>query len=621
MSATAVATLAERLNHASSVANGRAPSLTGWIKGGAIITLTTKPLKESPSTPAWYDPKTGDININVAIPFDLESEKWRVAIRDFRGGEITGDAGLIWGLIAHEAAHSAWTSWVPADLDRSLDNRVIGAMVLFEEIRIEKRAVDRGRTSAASMLRKSFAWLLGELIKGDVGSDPFSVAHTWALTYGRYLGGIAALSEIEAVDSLARTALGDDTVDIMREILGEACGRCDLTHLTALGQEWVDLLQPLAPEQEEGEGMTVIIHGPGGAGEGSGKPFPGKGEGEEGDGEGEGQGGQGSSDEKQAPGPGGGVGYSETDPELAAVLGDALKAIEASMQTYTEPPQPESPLADPQELAARVFGKQRERAGYSWSKEAPSAELRAHALRLARTLEALSLPSVTLTHKAATLPPGRLRGREMVRQGAERSRGMMSTATPWSQTKRRHTSTKPVIVGVATDTSGSMSYATRFVAEFAWLMGTAGQRIGARTAAVTFGEQAEAITRPGEVPNQVVIRQANGGHENFNHACAALEGVLHYTAAVGAAKILFVVSDGMFVLEGEMLRAQKWLRNLTKAGTLVVWLGVQDDARAKSLTKMVADKSLVHFTTPGMKDPDKMIAAMEATVIKAARSM
>ena len=600
----------EVLNAASSFANSMATARCGWIKPGAIIAFTTEPLKESPSTPAWYDPKSGDIHVNVAIPFN---DKERAALLSFVEGKTDNHAGLLWGLICHEAAHSAWTSWVPADLDRKMDGRVVQAMTLFEEIRIEKRAVDRGRALAAQFLRKSFAWLLREITSGSapVGTDPFSVAHTWALTYGRYLAGIASYKEIEAIDSLARTSLGDDTVDMMREILGEAVGRCTLQHLTDLGQEWVDLLKPLAPEQEECT-VTVILHGPAGAGEGSGKPMPG------GAGEGEGE-----KEEGFSSSPGGGVGYSETDPELAEVLKDAIEAIEHSMQEYTEPPQPETPLASPHETAAKVFAADahKRRSVYQWTLMDPTPELRTHALRLARTLEALSLPSITLTHTPSEIPPGRLRGREMVRQGAERSMGMMSTATPWERTKRKHTSTRPVIVGVATDTSGSMSYAAQFVAEFAWLMGTAGQRIGARTAAVTFGEHTEMVTRPGEVPAMVARRNADGGHEDFNHACAALEGVLHYTAAASAAKILFVVSDGMFVMEGEMLRAQKWLRNLTQAGTLVVWLGVSDFARVKSLTKMVVDKNLVQFTTPGMNDTTKMVAAMEATVIRAARSM
>ena len=597
---------------ASSFANAQKHRVE-WIKDGAIISFTDDALKESPSTPAWYNPKTGDITVNMAAVFEKNSSEYRRALNLFMEGVDIEGAGLLWGLIAHEAAHSAWTTWVPADLDRSLDRRVVNAMVLFEEIRIEKRAIDRGRAHAARLLRQSFAWLLREIVRdgvGDLSSDPLSVAHTWALTYGRYLAGYAAYSEIQPIDSLARTALGDDTVNIMREILGEATGRCSLPKLTELAQEWVDLLKSESESESEGT-LTVILHGPAGAGEGQGEPAPGDGSEGEGD----------PVDEGTTPG---GHGYSETDEELAEVMADVIDKICESMTVNPDPPQPDTPLANPQTTASKVFHSEVEKhrkRNSNWSVQDPKPELRAHAARLARTLEALSLPSVTLTHRPSAIPPGRLRGREMVRQGAERSMGMMSTATPWHSTKRRHTSTRPVIVGVATDTSGSMSYATRFVAEFAWIMGTAGCRIGARTAAVTFGENTEAVARPGEMPTTVNIRQANGGHEDFDHAAAALEGVLHYTAAANAAKVLFVVSDGVFVKTGEMLRAQKWLRDFTRSGTLVVWLGVEDGHRAASLTSLVTDKSLVHFTKPGMKDPSRMLAAMEATVVKAARSI
>src|SRR5690606_3851248 len=151
--------------------------------------------------------------------------------------------------------------------------------------------------------------------------------------------------------------------------------------------------------------------------------------------------------------------------------------------------------------------------------------------------------------------------------------GLLSTATPWERSKRRRTTTKPVIVGVMTDTSGSMAWAQTLVADFAWILATAGQRVGARTAAVTFGNSAEMVLRPGEIPDDIRERAANGSEEAFDQAAAAIDGVLHLSTPMNAAKVLFVVSDGVLVIPGEPERARQWLERWTAGGTLVVWIG------------------------------------------------
>ena len=56
---------------------------------------------------------------------------------------------------------------------------------------------------------------------------------------------------------------------------------------------------------------------------------------------------------------------------------------------------------------------------------------------------------------------------------------MMSTAKPWKGTKRKHSVAKPLVIGIATDTSGSMKWAENGVAEFAYVYANAGHRIGA----------------------------------------------------------------------------------------------------------------------------------------------
>jgi hypothetical protein len=402
----------------SATVNRLAEVYTPWRRSGAIITLTTDPLPEAPSTPAWYEPTRGDITVNLSAVFKSERQIFN-ALHNLNFDVHSKSRTIVWGLIAHEAAHSKWTRWTPSDF-AGVSGTVMQVITLFEEIRIEKRAVDRGRGRAIQMLRGSFGWLLEKFLASvpDMSMHPLSVAHTWALTYGRYIADIAARSEVEPIDSLARTALGDDTVTMMQEILEEAVETTSMETLGRLAQEWVDLLNT-DDDDDELSLPSTVIHG------------------------GDGDDDSGGGDDDESPG----AGYS--DEELAEVLADTVRQIQRKIEETEIPPQEDEPLADPQKWAAKVFREGAEvRVESNWSYRDPTPELRTDAIRLSRTLERMALPSVTLTHVPSELPPGRLRGREMVRQGAERSMGMMSTATPWERAKRRRTHIKPVIVGV-----------------------------------------------------------------------------------------------------------------------------------------------------------------------------
>ena len=152
----------------------------------------------------------------------------------------------------------------------------------------------------------------------------------------------------------------------------------------------------------------------------------------------------------------------------------------------------------------------------------------------------------------------------------------MVTARPWKGTVRRHSTARPLVVGIATDTSGSMRWAEDGVAEFAYVWTNAGHRIGARTAAVTFGDHVHRIARPGEVMTHVERKSATDGQEAFDFAAAALDGVLHFTTPAYAARILLVISDGQLVKDGEPDRAAEWLRRMDRAGTHVLWIGDRD---------------------------------------------
>ena len=245
-------------------------------------------------------------------------------------------------------------------------------------------------------------------------------------------------------------------------------------------------------------------------------------------------------------------------------------------------------VAKSAEWAAKVFGN-RDRSA-RLTKSEPTGAMRQHVVQVAQELSRLSLPTITKTAKAAEVPPGRLRSREALRASAERAGGRMVTAKPWKGTVRRHTTARPLVIGVATDTSGSMRWAENGVAEFAYVYTNAGHRIGARTAAVTFGSHVHRICRPGEVMTHVETKSASDSTEQFDHAAAALDGVLHLTAPGYAARILIVISDGALVKSGEPARAAEWLRRMDRAGTHVLWIKDREMDHSNSWLGKLAKK-------------------------------
>jgi hypothetical protein len=168
-----------------------------------------------------------------------------------------------------------------------------------------------------------------------------------------------------------------------------------------------------------------------------------------------------------------------------------------------------------------------------------------------------------------------MRGRVLVRQAAERSIGLIPSGDPWKSTKRRHTMTRPVVVGIATDVSGSMYWAERLVAQFTYVLGYAGTRINARTAAVTFGCAVTATLKPGEAPSRLRVVPAHDSVEQFDFAMAALDGVLNLRFQNRCTKLLFVFSDAHFVKTGEPARAKKWIKEVQAGGTEVFWVAAE----------------------------------------------
>jgi hypothetical protein len=555
-----------------------------------------------PPAPAWYLPAANDLYIHVdragitAVP---EIEWYRIY------GTTDANMARIVGLFCHEAGHAAISDdMTPVQMDKA-NRRHWDLLSLLEELRVENYAL-RKTATARRFLRASFAIVLGNM--PDEFTNKAHVVRAWAMCRGRTLAGVAAADETDAVDLAARTLLGDDVVDGLTDLLQEALtlrlNRDEARErIVDICDEWVELVGESAEatgcthcarEAKPGEETTAEMT----EAKASGKPDEGEpeeqegsassgvGDGDDGDELGEADKGHGEEDGEEDGDFVSGWGdpgfegesdrgaideLSDEDAELMSMLARDLTEL---MQEEWTREADSVVVANAAEWATKVFGNRRQ--SPRLTRTAPTTAMRQHVVTVAQALSTLSLPTITKSVKMTEVPPGRLRSREALRASAERAQGKMVTARPWKGTVRRHAVARPLVVGIATDTSGSMRWAESGVAEFAYVYTNAGHRIGARTAAVTFGDSVHRICRPGEVMTHVQRKTASDGTESFDHAMAALDGVLHLTSPAYAARILMVISDGALVKGGESERAAEWLKRMTKAGTHVLWIGDRD---------------------------------------------
>jgi hypothetical protein len=602
----------ERLNNASAILNEI--DFIGTIAGSRpvarFIGKDDLPLDRNPA-PAFYLPASHNIYIHV---HDAKVSVNQERLSNWRK-TTDRDTATIVGLLAHECGHAAISDDMDAVIKLAPRHRDL--VTLFEELRVENHAIRRS-PQVRRYLRASFGLVLANL--PDEFENTSHVVRAWAICRGRTLAGIAEPDETHSVDLAARTLLDDDTVDALTDLLQEAL-TLSLDHpgarrrMIAIADEWTDLVG----EPAEATGCTTCARDarPGEAtddtttgestGTASGTDTK-EGDSEKGstldiDGKTESTttnsdtwGVAGGEHDYDAPGKDGG---DPLDDEAAELMAAMTRDLAGMMQDEWQRDPKVGKRASSAQWAKEVFGNRAKDSRLSYS--APTAAMRQHVVTVAGALENLMLPTIAKTSKASPVPPGRLRSREALRASAERAGGRMVTAAPWRTTVRRHTSARPLVLGVATDTSGSMRWAERGVAEFAYVFTNAGHRVGARTAAVTFGDRVHRIARPGEIMDKVVSKTASDGTERCDYAMAALDGVLHLTDPGQAARILLVVSDGALVERGEGDKTLEWMKAMDKAGTWVVWISDADIDTGSYGKWLKAAQWLPHFMLKTVK--------------------
>lgn len=568
-----------------------------YAPAGAVIYIT-----DSGPAPAWYSMRTRDIGINAGDVFTddgAEALGW-LSGREFYPVHLAAapeSVRVVVGLLQHEQAHGAWSDWMTKVKFKSPAHLAVAQGL--EEIRIEARAV-----SSMPIVRIGIRSAFRRLINVDgKASTKFELAYAWLLSFGRVATTIIERDEVASIDLVVRTALGDDVVDQLTNLLDEAValpleagGGLDRMH--AICDEWLELVgtppTTFVLMLEVPEGFTIsdeadssgppseVIQIPGDGDEPTKAPDCSYEPDDERDDE---------DDELWVPG-GSQLGEQDAVPEdwedptedlepdwlddedAADMLNRAIDDLGAVIEEEYDKKLPVS-MASPAEMASKVFKIRKtplKTGSHKWTTRQPTSEELKAAASLGRHLQTMSYHAPDIVEIPSQLPPGRLRSRDAVRVSAERAQGRMSTASPWTKRKRRHSHQAPLTIGIATDVSGSMRWAEQFVASAAFVIGNAGTRISARTAAVTFGGKVEAVIRPGTPPADVRVRAANDGEEKFDQAIAALDGVLHFTRTRVGAKVLVVVSDGHFVRTGEKERMRVWGERLEKANVALVWI-------------------------------------------------
>lgn len=516
--------------------------------------IVTVQAEDGPAA-AWFDHDAHAVTVSLAaskitVELDDLDGTDRAVSTAFNNPESL-ESRKLRGLVFHEASHSVHSHWMLEEevLETSKEPGIFPTLELFEEIRIEKRALDQWGCRKA--LRDTVDALIIADVKMEEITTRSAVARLWLLTAGRSFASVITKEEALPMMEAADTVLGGDT-EYLEEILAEAVETdCEMAdgrlRMIELARAWIDIVG-LDPA-DEGAGCMAAAMGDAAA------------DGEETDGEGEGTG----EDEDKA-GSASTLG-NEVSDEDREVLEQALTKVREDFDPSAIP-QTQTRRADPQVMAA-IFSKTQP--APNWTHRPPTADERKKAAQLAGAFRSISYHAPEVSLVPSLVPPGRLKTREAVAASAERARGAMVTAQPWQRKKRHHQPNPPLTIGLATDTSGSMSWASELVASTAFIMGHATNAIGGRFAAVTFGDRAEYVIRPREVPDQVHIRRANGGDEACDDAVAALDGVLHLRDGKGA-RLLILVTDYELVRDGERGRMAKWWTELQAAGVGVVIL-------------------------------------------------
>lgn len=490
---------------------------------------------------------------------------------------------VVWGLLAHEAAHSHFSHWMDAVDDRMQDGKFkkeekpwLGAATILEESRIEARQMGfrpqdqvwlqaSGTQLALEEVSKQMREARLEVEKinkenPDAGAriEKSAIARAAALVLARIdAGSVIPDKNTDAITKLVNEAFGKKDAVKLRAIWTEVqrTGDYDDKNMMRLGREWYELT---------------------------------------GD-----DGGQGQDDQMGAAGEGDG---QEGDSELEKALKGAAQASEKEANGEGERERRQNRIAqkvdkrklegeaqkDAKEKARGVFaGKGHDQRHPITGYRDPTPKEMTLARTTRRQLQAAYLPEKAVTKVTRQLPPGRLSMRSVQQLEAQTASGLMPDAEPFTYKDRQHVPTPPLKVGIIQDVSGSQGSAAAAAVSGAWSLAKATQMIAdAEVAMVSFGDRVNAIISPREKLPKVPVLRTPYGTDYFLDALKALEGQLDLTRA-GSARLVVILTDGYFS-HGDLQGRDAALKRLTEFGVKFLWMVTDGGGDADYLPKKMA---------------------------------
>ncbi|QKW20655.1 hypothetical protein HUT16_17680 [Kitasatospora sp. NA04385] len=515
------------------------------LSGRQDLLVTCRPGTRS-GAPAAFSPWLGEIEFDSALFDPLQPHEVHP--------RIVGDEDrypAAWGVFVHEAAHAVHTRWTEqADAE---DPRVIEAALLLEESRAEGAHLVR-RPTDRTYLRTSARTLVAPDIANPTLQGIAHAAGTAALILGRRDAGILDAGETQAMANLCKKVLGADLLATLTGIWTAAhqCADHDAATMLAHAQDWCAALDSAAPTRPVPENLADLLSKAVGV----------------------------VMDRMDA--------NDAADLAAQAAANNAMakrssaqaknrtqqaaqrrRAASTAKSVFTPNGTTVSPRGAPRPSSNPITGTRR-----------PTTAEQSAAARLSRALRAAAYRERTEERTTSPTPPGRLNMRAALARDAQRAAGAVPTAEPFTQTRRRHSPTPPLRVGIAVDVSGSMRAACAPVASAAWIVARAATLTDpdSRTATIAYDQNLTALTRPTHrAPERVTTFNANGGAHNLHAAIDALDHGLDLSRP-GTGRLLVIVTDAHYDPD-ETAPAVTRIKRLTSAGCAVLQLTLTAGSR------------------------------------------
>lgn len=503
--------------------------------------------------PACFNPTISEVELNLEKAFGKGATPEEVGDLTDSKTQYRYPAAI--GALMHEAYHARYSLWDVAKAADELPEKVVRALHLLEEGRIEAHGIadnpDHRVFIRASALDLAIADAEEELKKS---SEVRHAAFLVGLVHARIEAGVLEEDEVLNLTILCDTLLGAKKVDQLRDVIRkfqahDTHDQADPT-LYRLAERWVAIVEDIAKEAGEEEGGKNQESGDGPKSSGAGEMLEAL---------------------KEA--------LQEVRDTVRIANQDALADQEQTEDWEGEVKERASQARDRQiaeRTAQKIFGSDSGPESFKGTSSTlvetrqPTSSERSAAVVISRMLEKAKYRERDLTEVASVTPPGRLRTRAIVQARALEARGVRQQVEPWRKNVRKQTEEPNLTVGVMVDISGSMRSAMEPMATTAWVMSEAVRRVQGRTAMVYFGSAVFPTLKPGQHLKEVRVYTAADSTEEFETAFRALDGGLNLLHGSGA-RMLVIVSDGNYRYEMDN-KVKEALRDCKKAGVPILWL-------------------------------------------------